>query len=146
MEFKFRRVCTEHYLPVCCSFDVWRRYLLRTWLHFIVLYQRRMKGHAIYWIFDILITRLSRLRCSSYSFEYYSTIEFFRSSRFWQRRDVIYVRDIWFTLKILCYSDTIEDWQSFCQEASLTLCSQSTRRDSAATSTTDRPHDGQRLR
>ena len=48
-----------------CSFDVWRRYFLRTWLHFIVLYRRRMKGHAIYWIFDIMITRLSRLRYSS---------------------------------------------------------------------------------
>ena len=145
MEFKFRRVCTEHYLPVCCSFDVWRRYLLRTWLHLIVLYRRRVEDYVISWIFDIY-TRLSRLRYSSYSFEHHSTIEFFRSSRFWQRRDVIYVCDIWFTLKILCYSDTIEDWQSFCQETSLTLCSQSTRRDSAATSTTDRPHDKPRMR
>ena len=106
--------------------DVWKAMLF---IEFLTLWLPVSRGYDIH-----------------HSFEYYSTIEFFRSSRFWQRRDVIYVCDIWFTLKILCYSDTIEDWQSFCQEASLTLCSQSTRRDSAATSTTDRPHDGQRLR
>ena len=90
MEFKFWRVCTEHYLPVYCLFDVWRRYFLRTWLHFIVLYRRRVKDHVIYWVFDY-----PSLAATTYSFEQHSTTEFFRSSRFWQRRDVIYVYNTW---------------------------------------------------
>ena len=92
-----------------------------------------------------LITRLSRLRYSLYSFGKINNriLSLFKVlTTMW--RDLC----MWYlvTLKILCYSDTIEDWQSFCQEASLTLCSQSTRRDSAATSTTDRPHDKPRMR